>query len=41
MTVDLVLGKATRGSESDTLSGVEGAIGSSAADTFKGDANAN
>ena len=33
--------KATRGSEVDTLLGVEGAIGSSAADTFRGDALAN
>ena len=37
--VDLSLAtdKATRGSETDTLTNVEGAIGSSAADTFKGD----
>ena len=32
---------AKRGTETDTLTGIEGAIGSSAADTFKGDANAN
>ena len=38
VTVDLSLAtdKATRGSEVDTLYNVEGAIGSSAADTFKG-----
>ena len=37
-TVDLSLAtdKATRGSETDTLYNVEGAIGSSAADSFKG-----
>ena len=41
VTVDLSLAtdKATRGSEVDTLSGIEGAIGSSAADSFKGDAS--
>jgi Ca2+-binding RTX toxin-like protein len=40
VTVDLSLAtdKAIRGSEIDTLSGIEGAVGSSAADTFKGDA---
>ena len=38
VTVDLSLAtdKATRGSETDTLYNVEGAIGSSAADSFKG-----
>ena len=41
VAVDLSLGKATRGSETDTLAGIEGAIGSSAGDTFKGDAGAN
>ena len=41
VTVDLGLGKAVRGGETDTLSGIEGAIGSSAADTFKGDTNAD
>jgi Ca2+-binding RTX toxin-like protein len=32
---------ARRGTETDTLTGIEGAIGSSAADTFRGDALAN
>ncbi|MFO1037745.1 MAG: hypothetical protein U1E45_12930 [Geminicoccaceae bacterium] len=32
---------AKRGTETDTLTGIEGAIGSTKADTFKGDANAN
>jgi serralysin len=32
---------ARRGGETDTLTGIEGAIGSSKADTFKGDAGAN
>ena len=41
VVVDLGLGKAVRGGETDTLSGIEGAIGSSAADTFKGDTNAD
>lgn len=41
VAIDLGLGRAVRGGETDTLSGIEGAIGSSAADTFKGDANAN
>jgi hypothetical protein len=43
VVVDLSLSTDTakRGSETDTLTGIEGAIGSSAGDTFKGDANAN
>ena len=43
VTVDLSLAtdKAFRGSETDTLPEVEGAIGSSGADTFKGDGRAN
>ena len=41
VTVDLVAGTATRGSETDTLSSIQGAIGSSAADTFKGDGGPN
>ncbi len=43
VTVDLSLAKdkATRGTEVDTLDGIEGAIGSSAGDVFKGDAGAN
>ena len=43
VTVDLSLAKdkATRGAEVDTLDGIEGAIGSSAGDVFKGDAGAN
>jgi Ca2+-binding RTX toxin-like protein len=41
VAVDLVAGTATRGSETDTLIEIEGAIGSSAADTFLGDAGHN
>ena len=41
VVVDLGLGTATRGGETDTLTEVEGAIGSSKADTFKGDGGAN
>lgn len=43
VVVDLSTTPATakRGSETDTLIGIEGAIGSSKADTFKGDANDN
>ena len=41
VVVDLGLGTATRGGETDTLTEVEGAIGSSKADTFKGDGSAN
>ena len=43
VVVDLSSTPATarRGSETDTLIGIEGAIGSSKADTFKGDANSN
>ena len=36
MAVDLVTGAAKRGSETDTLTGLEGAIGSTAGDVFKG-----
>jgi Ca2+-binding RTX toxin-like protein len=41
--VDLSLAsdRATRGSEVDTLVGIEGAIGSAAGDTFRGDAQGN
>ena len=39
--VDLVAGTATRGSETDTLTSIQGAIGSSAVDTFKGDSGPN
>ena len=43
VVVDLSLANDTakRGSETDKLISIEGAIGSSAADTFKGDENAN
>ena len=42
VTVDLSgADTAKRGTETDTLTGIEGAIGSSAADTFKGDGSAN
>ena len=43
VVVDLSLANDTakRGSETDKLISIEGAIGSSAGDTFKGDANAN
>lgn len=41
VTVDLVAGTATRGTETDTLIGIQGAIGSSAADTFLGDGGPN
>ena len=41
VAVDLVAGTATRGLETDTLSSIQGAIGSSAADTFKGDGGPN
>jgi serralysin len=39
--IDLVAGTATRGAETDTLSSIQGAIGSSAGDTFKGDGGPN
>ena len=41
VAVDLVTGSAKRGSETDTLSSIRGAIGSSAADSFKGDSGPN
>ena len=43
VVVDLSLATDTakRGTETDTLISIEGAIGSSAGDTFKGDTNAN
>ena len=43
MVVDLSTNPATakRGGETDTLTSIEGAIGSDKADTFKGDANNN
>jgi CSLREA domain-containing protein len=43
VVVDLGLadGTATRGTEADTLQGIEGAIGSGGADTLRGDAPAN
>ena len=43
VTVDLsgTTDTARRGTETDTLTGIEGAIGSAAADTFRGDAGAN
>ena len=41
VTVDLVAGTAKRGSETDTLSSIQGAIGSSAGDSFKGDGGPN
>lgn len=41
VTIDLVAGAATRGSETDTLTSIQGAIGSSAADTFRGDNGTN
>ena len=43
VTVDLsgTTDTARRGTETDTLTGIEGAIGSAAADTFRGDAAAN
>lgn len=43
MTVDLsgASDTARRGAETDSLSGIEGAIGSSGADTFRGDGLAN
>jgi len=34
-------GTAKRGGETDTLTSIEGAIGSDKADSFKGDANDN
>jgi hypothetical protein len=41
VAVDLVAGTATRGSETDTLSSIRGAIGSSASDRFAGDGGPN
>ena len=41
VAIDLVAGTARRGSETDTLSSIQGAIGSSAGDTFKGDGGPN
>ena len=41
VAVDLVAGTAKRGAETDTLSSIQGAIGSSAADTFIGDGGQN
>jgi Ca2+-binding RTX toxin-like protein len=43
VVVDLALAadRATRGAEVDALVGIEGAVGSAAADTFRGDAAAN
>ena len=38
VTIDLVAGTARRGTEIDTLSSIQGAIGSSASDRFTGDA---
>ena len=41
VTIDLVAGTAKRGAETDTLSSIQGAIGSSVADSFKGDGDPN
>ena len=41
VAVDLVAGTAKRGAETDTLTSIQGAIGSSAADRFKGDGDPN
>ena len=41
VAVDLVAGTAKRGSETDTLTSIQGAIGSSAADSFMGDGGPN
>jgi Ca2+-binding RTX toxin-like protein len=41
VAVDLVAGTARRGAETDTLSSIQGAIGSSAADRFTGDGGPN
>jgi Ca2+-binding RTX toxin-like protein len=41
VAIDLVAGTARRGGETDTLSSIQGAIGSSAADTFVGDGGPN
>jgi hypothetical protein len=41
VVVDLALGTATRGAESDALSGIQGVIGSGAGDTFVGDGGPN
>ncbi|MFL5338166.1 MAG: calcium-binding protein [Geminicoccaceae bacterium] len=41
VAIDLVAGTATRSAETDTLSSIQGAIGSSTADTFQGDGGKN
>ena len=41
VTIDLVAGTAQRGGETDTLRGIQGVIGSSAADTLQGDDGLN
>jgi Ca2+-binding RTX toxin-like protein len=41
VAIDLVAGTAKRGAETDTLTSIQGAIGSSAADTFTGDGGPN
>ena len=41
ITADLSGGTVHRGGETDTLTGIEGIVGTSAADTFTGDGNAN
>ena len=41
VTIDLVAGTAKRGAETDTLSSIQGTIGSSDGDTFKGDGGQN
>jgi hypothetical protein len=41
VTIDLVAGTARRGTEIDTLSSIQGAIGSSASDRFTGDGGPN
>ena len=41
VAIDLVAGTAKRGGETDTLTSIQGAIGSSAGDTFKGDGGPN
>jgi Ca2+-binding RTX toxin-like protein len=41
VVVDLGAGTARRGAETDTLAGVQGAIGSGSADTFRGDGGQN
>jgi predicted outer membrane repeat protein len=41
VVIDLVAGTAKRGGETDTLSSIRGAIGSSAGDTFTGDGGPN